>query len=129
MAFNTDIPDTDDTIWESKTYLVLFGRIVSMIDGLEAMRQMIDKVLNTPRFSTPYYTAQYGNDLDMLIGKSMDYVKADLERVIKEALADDRILSVEVGTPEQIDRQSLKVDVIVSTIFGKVATATEVSTA
>lgn len=129
MAFNTDIPDTDDTIWESKTYLVLFGRIVSMIDGLEAMRQMIDKVLNTPRFSTPYYTAQYGNDLDMLIGKSMDYVKDDLERVIKEALADDRILSVEVGTPEQIDRQSLKVDVIVSTIFGKVATATEVSTA
>lgn len=129
MAFNIDIPDTDDTIWESKTYLVLFGRIVSMIDGLEAMRQMIDKVLNTPRFSTPYYTAQYGNDLDMLIGKSMDYVKADLERVIKEALADDRILSVEVGTPEQIDRQSLKVDVIVSTIFGKVATATEVSTA
>lgn len=129
MAFNTDIPDTDDTIWESKTYLVLFGRIVSMIDGLEAMRQMIDKVLNTPRFSTPYYTAQYGNDLDMLIGKSMDYVKDDLERVIKEALADDRILSVEVGTPEQIDRQSLKVDVIVNTIFGKVATATEVSTA
>lgn len=129
MAFNTDIPSTDDTIWESKTYLVLFGRIVSMIDGLEAMRQMIDKVLNTPRFSTPYYTAQYGNDLDMLIGKSMDYVKDDLERVIKEALADDRILSVEVGTPEQIDRQSLKVDVIVSTIFGKVATATEVSTA
>ena len=129
MAFNTEIPDTDDTIWESKTYLVLFGRIVSMIDGLEAMRQMIDKVLNTPRFSTPYYTAQYGNDLDMLIGKSMDYVKDDLERVIKEALADDRILSVEVGTPEQIDRQSLKVDVIVSTIFGKVATATEVSTA
>lgn len=129
MAFNTDIPDTDDTIWESKTYLVLFGRIVSMIDGLEAMRQMIDKVLNTPRFSTPYYTAQYGNDLDMLIGKSMDYVKDDLERVIKEALADDRILSVEVGTPEQIDRQSLKVDVIVNTIFGKVTTVTEVSTA
>ena len=53
MAFNTDIPDTDDTIWESKTYLVLFGRIVSMIDGLEAMRQMIDKVRNTPRFSLP----------------------------------------------------------------------------
>ncbi|WP_288623232.1 DUF2634 domain-containing protein [uncultured Lactococcus sp.] len=128
MAYDNPIAETDDSIWESKTYLVSFGRIISMTDGLEAMRQAIEKALKTPRFSTAYYTAQYGSDLDTLIGKSMDYVISDLERVIREALDDERILDVVVSEPEQIDKSSLKVDVLVSTIFGTVQTETEVST-
>jgi len=58
----------------------------------------------------------------------MDYVISDLERVIREALDDERILDVVVSEPEQIDKSSLKVDVLVSTIFGTVQTETEVST-
>ena len=128
MAFDTEIKETDNTVWESKTYFVKFGRIVTMIDGLEAMRQAVEKALRTSRFSTPYYTAQYGNDLDLLIGKSIEYVKSDIERVIREALNDDRITEIEVGEPEQTDKTTLSVAVNVTTIFGDIQTEAEVIT-
>ena len=128
MAFTDNIPDTESSIWESKTYLVKYGRIMTMTDGLDAMRQAIEKALSTPRFSTVYYTAQYGSDIDTLIGKSMPYVIAEIERVIKEALDDERIVNIIVGNPEIIDKTSLSVNVEVETIFGKITTLTEVST-
>jgi hypothetical protein len=55
----------------SLTYRVINGRIVGMIDGQDAARQAIDKILRTERFVWPIYDDQYGNDLAELLGKEM----------------------------------------------------------
>lgn len=111
----------------SLTYRVVDGRISGKIDGLDAMRQAIEKIFSTDRFVLPIYSDQYGNDLSELLGKEMPYVKADLGRVFDEALkADDRVDAVEINSVTQSSRDTLIVVLTVSTMFGDIKTESEV---
>jgi len=62
----------------------------TMIDGIHAIRQMIAKALYTPRFRHIIYSANYGSELESLIGSELtgELLQAELERLIKEALID-----------------------------------------
>lgn len=125
------IIEEDDDIEEitlpSLTYQVSNGRIIGNIDGLDAMRQAIDKLLRTERFIFEIYSDQYGNDLDELIGKEYEYVEADIARVLDEAiLGDDRVDSVEVTSISQQSSNSLLANVSVATMFGTITTGVEV---
>lgn len=65
------------------------------VDGLEALKQAIYKILNTERFDYLIYSWNYGVEIKNLIGEHISYVIPELERVIKEALLqDDRIEDV-----------------------------------
>lgn len=111
----------------SKTYRVVNGRILTMTDGREAMIQAIDKILRTERFVYPIYDDQYGNDLEQLFGKSFAYAIVEVERMVKEALlSDDRVLSVNIASIEQVDKNILKVTGSCTTIFGQVPIGNEV---
>lgn len=82
----------------SKTYrLNIENNTISggYIDGLEALKQAVYKILNTERFDYIIYSWNYGIEIKDLIGEHMSFVIPELERVIKEALMqDDRIEDV-----------------------------------
>ncbi|WP_010495090.1 DUF2634 domain-containing protein [Paenibacillus elgii] len=83
----------------SKTYALDFetGEISGLIDGPDAIRQFIRKAIATARFRFLIYDAQYGCELEDLIGQDvpMPLLQAEIPRVIREALIyDDRIADV-----------------------------------
>lgn len=113
----------------SRTYQVLNGRIINMIDGQEAMRQAIEKALQTQRYSVPWLSKNYGTDLEKLVGKSLDYAKSEVERMIVETFAaDKRVTNVEVTSINEISKTDLAVQVDISTSFGQVSVVKEVTT-
>lgn len=70
-------------------------RITGYVDGKQAMKQAIYKIIETERFQYAIYDWNYGIELEGLIGKDPLFVSAELERVFTEALtADDRIISL-----------------------------------
>ena len=69
--------------------------IVGKCDKLEAMKQVIFKILNTERYEYIVYSWNYGIELNDLYGKPVDYVCCELVDRITEALVqDDRINTV-----------------------------------
>lgn len=124
-----EIDDSEEQSLPSLTYRVENGRIRSMVDGQDAIMQAIQKILMTERFVFVIYDEQYGHDINELIGKDMDYVYDDVERVIREALlADDRIDDVEILKKEIIEKNSLEVAITASTIYGEAVFNMEVKT-
>lgn len=114
-----DIRNIKQVILPSKTYRVFNGRIHGYVDGLEAMRQAVEKILNTERFEWVIYSANYGVELERLIGKDYDFVKSDLERTITQALlVDTRIQKVTDFEVQQISKDSLHCSFVVHTISG-----------
>ena len=97
---NSDLlqKDFEYIIEPSKTYrLNLDNNTISggYIDGLDALKQAIYKILNTERYDYLIYSWNYGVEIKNLIGQHMSFVVPELERVIKEALIqDDRIEDV-----------------------------------
>lgn len=103
----------------TQTYKVVNGRVTGFIDGQDAMRQAIEKVLLTDRFSFDIYSDSYGVEYSDLIGEQIDLAKAEVERLITEAIiVDDRILSIENFKIVEETKSSLTVKFEVSTVFG-----------
>lgn len=122
-----DDPEDDEDVETSLTFKVANGRIRGKIDGQEAMIQVISKIMETDRSVYPIYSEDYGNDLDELIGKSVDFVETEIERVLEEALEEDeRVTGVSVDAIEETDSTSLLVTATVSTIYGKLEVTQEV---
>ena len=70
-------------------------RIERTVDGIEAVKQMIYKTLMTDRYRFEIYDWNYGVELDDLLGKPKEFVKAELPRRIEDALiVDDRVEEV-----------------------------------
>lgn len=91
---------TEETEKPSKTYRLDLdaGRIVGMVDGIEAVNQAIRKALITPRFKCLIYDNQYGSEItEAVIAKDAtpEYVEAVIPGFVKDALKPDtRILDV-----------------------------------
>lgn len=86
----------DEITIPSRTYQVKNGRIIGHCDGLNAIRQAVDKILKTQLFDWEIYSETYGVETDRLIGQDFDFVKADIERTMADALSyDDRIEVIE----------------------------------
>lgn len=111
----------------TRTYRMINGRIAGWVDDLAAMRQAIEKVLQTERFTWPIYTDNYGIELRTLVGEDMDLVVAEIERLVNESLSvDERIVSIEYFKASQESRNSILVSFLVVTIFGQVRIEQEV---
>lgn len=91
----TTIETVDET---SRTYGIDFdkGRCTGIIDGLDAVKQAVYKILQTDRFAFLIYDANYGSEIFGLQGRSEGYVRSEIARRIREALlTDDRISDIE----------------------------------
>lgn len=106
----------------SKNYRMIFdrNRIDKTVDGKEAMKQVIYKILNTERYRYVIYSWNYGIELMDLYGQNPDLVCPILEQRIKEALIqDDRINDV-VNFEFFINKNSILVTFTAKTIFGEI---------
>lgn len=71
------------------------NRAAGYIDGREAYKQAVYKILNTERYEYVIYSWNYGVEFKDLIGAPIYYVVPELERRIIEAIMqDDRTVSV-----------------------------------
>lgn len=121
------VADLEEELTPTKTYKLNFEtkRITEAIDGVEAIRQYVYKVLATERASFAIYGTDdginYGVELQRFIGKPFSFISSDIERTISEALLqDERILAIndfEIGEP--ID-DTLTVSFTVSTLYGNI---------
>jgi hypothetical protein len=95
--------------------------ISGFCDELEAMRQVIYKILNCERYHHIIYSWNYGIELIDLYGEPVTYVCPELQRRITEALMqDDRIDSVDNFEFDVSEKGNVKVTFVVHTIFGSV---------
>lgn len=107
----------------SKNYQMYFESeiINGYVDNLQAMEQVIYKILNTERYQYIIYSWNYGIELMDLFGQPTSYVCPELERRIKEALLqDDRINSINNFNFEINNKRNILVTFTVNTIFGDV---------
>lgn len=89
-------------------------------DDLEAMTQVVYKILNTERYKNIMYSWNYGIELLDLFGEPINYCISELKRRITEALIqDDRIQSVD-NFEYKADRRSVRMSFTVHTIFGDI---------
>lgn len=95
------------------------GQVRGALDEAEAMRQAVEKILQTERYRFVIYDWNYGMELDDLIGKNASFVIPELKRRIEDALlADDRVTAVTDFYFSQ-ERDSVAADFLVHTIFGE----------
>lgn len=117
-------------IQSSKNYKMNFGSniISGFITDIEAMKQVIWKILNTERYQYQIYSWNYGIELVDLFGEPVDYVCSESERRIKEALIqDNRIESIEEFEFDISTKSKIIVSFLVHTIFGDIEINKEVN--
>lgn len=125
---NPEEDDNTETL-PSNTYKMDLenGRVVGMTDGLDAVRQMVFKMLLTDRYSGIIYDENYGSDLFVLRGEPIDYAEVLTPDYIESCLLqDDRVKSVEDIVITQKDSDTLYASFTVNTVYGSIPMQTEV---
>lgn len=115
--------DLETEVIPSKDYKMHIEKHVinGFCDELEAMKQVIYKILNTERYQYLIYSFNYGIELIDLYGEPVTYVCPELQRRITEALLqDDRIESADNFTFDLSEPRTVCVKFLVHTIFGDV---------
>ena len=114
----------------SRTYAVNWqtGRVAGFVDGIDALKQAIYKILQTERFAHIIYSWNYGFEANRIIGQSAAYLKSEIQRLITEALlADDRITAVENFKINITGKRRAAVELTVASVFGETNIETEVN--
>lgn len=97
------------------------GRIGGYVDGIDAVKQAIIKILLTPRFRCLIYDSQYGNELSEVISShdtSDEFIKTSAEGFIRDALsADSRITDISSFSME-IEGDNCNISFVANTVYG-----------
>ena len=127
---NTELTELEVTTPPSKPYNLdtVRNRIGAMIDGREAIMQAVQNILYTEGYANVIEGGDCGVGLYRLVGKDVEFVVADLEATITEALlTDDRIESI---SNFQIGRSSIDsviASFTVNSIYGNIPMQAEVA--
>lgn len=127
-AFSVDTTEEFETL-PTRTFRLdrENGRIMGNIDDSEAVMQFIKKVLDTSKYAYEIYDWYYGNQLNLLVGQSYDYVVARVPKIIEEALCcDDRVVGVRDFKFTRTGLDSCAVSFYADTIYGSTQVETEV---
>ena len=114
----------------SLTYKIDFkaGRVIGYIDGREAMKQAILKIVQTERFNWLIYSWNYGIELNAAVGKSYPVFASEIKRVLTEALlADARITEIKDFAVSRTGKRTAEVSFTAVTVFGEVEVTTGVN--
>lgn len=118
IGFDTDIVVASQP---SKTWIIDRNTMqVSCMDkGLEAVRQAVEIALNVERYKWTIYSANYGSELNDLVGEDEAYIIAEIPRLVEGALSpDSRVVSVDDYVYKKTDTNSMTVSFTVHTVFG-----------
>ncbi len=126
VDIDLELEETEE-IQTSRTYKISGNKIQGFVDGLEALKQAIYKVLNTERYEYPIYSFNYGIELESLIGKDPIFVQVELQRRIRECLMqDDRITDVD-NFKFKLIGDEIKCTFDVHSIYGEITASREVN--
>lgn len=93
---------------------------VGKVDGTEAIRQAVLKILNTERYENEIYSWDYGIELRDLFGMPMEYVMSEIKTRIEDALLeDDRIEAVDEFEVERSGKRTVHCSFTVTTVQGE----------
>lgn len=118
VGFDTDIAVASQP---SKTWIIDRNTMqVSRMDkGLEAVRQAVEIALNVERYKWTIYSANYGSELNDLVGEDEAYIIAEIPRLVEGALStDNRVVSVDDYVYKKTDTNSMTVSFTVHTVYG-----------
>lgn len=105
------------------------GRIQGEIDGLAAVTQAVDVLLNVERFRWQIYRTYSGVQWEGLIGQDPGYVASELQRRITQALTmDDRVRGIS-NFSYSTNGNILTASFTVNTVYGATQTTVEVNVA
>lgn len=94
----------------SLTYKDNENNIIGKTDGLDAITQTVNHILNTERYSYAIYPNWYGMELEKYKGLPFSYLEAQIENDLRSALLqDDRIYDILVSEITQISVDSASV--------------------
>ena len=126
MAELTTDLTLQEQVFESRTYQLSDTKIEGFVDELEALKQAIYKVLSTEKYEYPIYSFDYGIEWKELTGEEAAYVRAEMKRMIEEALQqDDRILEID-GFTFEFYEDVCKCTFEVQSIYGNIEMEKEV---
>lgn len=114
----------------SKTWIIdrNTNQVKGIGDGLPAMRQLVDILLNTERYYWQIYTDNFGVETEDLPGNDRAFIEAELPRRIEDAMSvDERIEGVKNFVFTQTEPGSLLCTFDVNTVFGTVAGEVEIN--
>lgn len=112
--------------FENHTYRLTKENVKGRVNGLEALKQAIYKVLATEQYEYPIYSFNYGIAWKELVGEERPYVRAEMKRMIQETLMqDDRIREVD-GFKFAFSGDTCQCAFNVSSIYGDIEIGTEV---
>lgn len=117
-GLTTDLAVQEQT-YETRTYKLSDTKIEGFVDELEALKQAIYKILSTEQYEYPIYSFKYGIAWKELLGEERSYVRAELRRMVEEALQqDDRIREVD-GFEFEFFGDTCRCTFDVSSIYGE----------
>lgn len=126
MIPQSDVELTDEELepvtLPSKTYRLdmLNGRISSQtVDGIEAVKQTVFKILSTTRFEHLIYSGDYGSEMDLNAVRGRAVFESEVERWVKEALIQDDRIEAVTGFSFEYGLDSALVRFTVETEFGQ----------
>lgn len=103
-------------------------RVRGLADGSEALRQAVFRILQTERYQYVIYPWWYGIETVDLYGEPVNWVCAELERRIAEALlVDDRIVEVTDFVHDTSVKGTVHTTFTVHTIYGRITAEREVN--
>ena len=102
-------------------------RVQGECDGLAAVRQAVEIILNVERFRWQIYSPYSGMQWEGLIGQDPGYVASELQRRIRDALSvDSRVRGIS-DFSYTVEGEALRVSMTVETVYGETRTDVEVS--
>lgn len=103
------------------------NRIQGETDGLQAVQQAVEIILNVERFRWQIYSPNSGMQWAGLIGQNPGYVSSEVQRRIKDALSvDERILGIS-NFQYTMNGNSMVCSLTVNTVYGQTQTTVEVN--
>ncbi|AIQ14620.1 DUF2634 domain-containing protein [Paenibacillus durus] len=96
------------------------GRITGYVDGLEALKQAVDKALRTLRYEQLIYSSNYGTEWNLVLGQDRLLARPEIRRVVTEALLqDDRVEGV--NQPEvSFNGENVSINVTARSRYGDI---------
>lgn len=113
----------------SKTWYIdkTSNRIFGTVDGLAAVTQAVDIILNVERFRWQIYQPYSGTQWDGLLGQDPGYVASELQRRITAALTmDERVKGIS-NFSYTASGDILTASFTVNTVYGDTQTTVEVN--
>jgi len=118
---NSNITSINEVDYATKTYKLnkAAGRIMGYIDGIDAVHQSAEKIIQTERYAYEIYSNDYGVEIESLIGQDEDYVISVLEPNLAEGLTmDSRINSVTNFNLDATDLDNITPSFTINTTYG-----------